>query len=311
MKKMVIIVILSLLLLLPLVLIAACQQQPEPAPPTPSPAEALPPTPAPVPAPTPAPAPAPKPAPIVDEPKLSEDEVCVLIWNRIPNQLPGGYSKSDLSKNTRTAEYKGDGEWLFSASGNVRQEGPVTTETVKAEDCWVDRESCNITSYDLCLIAVYFEKSQTLDISVEKQNEKVITETSDTPILRKEIKLLWQSAKGTAHHCYLEGQIENTGKIPISGLSVEYALFNEEGELLTIEEGNITPDTILPGEKGKFRYDFLITGGTLARYDFRFVLETGGVFEYLEGSGEKYYSGKGEAPIFYYEMTPGEAKLSL
>ena len=294
MRKMVILGILSLLFLLPVALVAACQQQPEPAPPSPVPVPPT--TPAPAPAPAPAPTPTPQPLPLaVDEPKLSEDEVCTLIWNRVPSQLPDGYSKNDLSKDTRTAEYEGDGKWLFSVSGKVRQEGPVTTETVKTEDYWVDRESCEVTSYELHLTAVYYENTQILDISVDKQNEQVMTETADTPILRKEIKLKWQTAKGTAHHGYLEGCIENIGKIPIAGLLIEYTLFDEDGNIKIIEEYNISPDPIPPGELGKFREQFSTTGKHFQYYNYRFVLETGQTFEYLEGSGQ-------EEPVFFYEM---------
>lgn len=294
MRKMVILGILSLLFLLPVALVAACQQQPEPAPPSPVPVPPT--TPAPAPTPIPAPTPTPQPLPLaVDEPKLSEDEVCALIWNRIPSQLPDGYSKNDLSKDTRMAEYEGDGKWLFSVSGNVRQEGPVTTETVKAEDYWVDRDSCEVTSYELHLIAVYYENTQTLDISVEKQNEQVMVETSDTPILRKEIKLKWMTVKGTAHHYYLEGSIENIGKIPVVGLSIEFFLYDEDDNLLRTEKCKITPDPIPSGERGKFKHDFVITGKSFSFYDCRFILETGEVFEYLEGSGE-------EEPVFFYEV---------
>jgi hypothetical protein len=312
MRILIVIQTIILLILLTLLTTVGCQQQPESTPPTPSPTEALPPTPAPIPepappTPTPAPAPAPAPTPsplppVVDEPKLSEEEVCSQIWNTIPSKLPDGYSKDDLSKDTRTAEYEGDGKWLFSVSGKVRQEGPVTTETVKTEDYWVDRESCEVISYELHLTAVYYEKTSTLDISVEKRNEQVITETSDTPILRKEIKLKWQTAKGTAHRGYLEGRIENIGKIPITGLLIKYSLFDENGKVLTIEECKITPDTILPGETGKFMHDFLITGGRLHNYKYWFISETGQIFEYLEGSGE-------EEPVFFYEMDKEEAKL--
>lgn len=296
MRKIGVLVILSLLFLLPMVLITACQQQPEPTPTAPAPVPA--PAPAPAPAPTPTPAPAPTPSPLppaTDEPKLSEEEVCALIWNRIPRQLPDGYSKNDLSKDTRTAKYEGDGKWLFSVSGEVRQEGPVTTETVETKDYWVDRESYEVTSYELHLTAVYYEDTKILDISVEKQNERVTTETSDTPILRQEIKVKWLTAKGTKQHGYLEGCIENIGKIPIAGLSIEFALFDEDANILTIEKCTITPDPVPPGKIGKFKYDFVITGKHLYSYDYRFILETGQTFEYLEGSGE-------EEPVFFYEM---------
>jgi hypothetical protein len=303
MRKIVILVMLSLLFLLPVALVAACQQQPEPIPTAPAPIPTPAPTPAPVPAPTPAPAPAPLPS-AVDEPKLSEDEVSALIWNRIPSQLPDGYSKNDLSRDTTTAEYEGDGKWMFSASGKVSQEGPLTTEIIKTGDYWVDRESYEVTSYELYLTAIFYEKTKTLDISVEKRDEQVITETSDTPILRQEIKFKWLNVWGTAQKGRIEGSVENIGKIPIDGLFIECALFDEDGEILTIEEVKTSPDTVLPGESGKFTHDFRITGGRLSSYDYRFVLETGEIFEYLEGSGDPFFEGSGEEePIFFYEMT--------
>ena len=293
MRKTVVLCILSLLFLLPLVLITACQQQTEPTPTTPAPAPVPTPVPAPTPAPTPAPAPTAPPLPLtVDEPKLSEDEVCSLIWNRIPSQLPDGYSKNDLSKDTRTAKYEGDGKWLFSVFGKVRQEGEVVTETVKTEDYWVDRESCNVTSYELHLTAMYYENTQTLDISVEKQNEQVTTETSDTPILRQEIKLKWLNVWASGH---AEGSIENIGKIPIDGLIIEIVLFDKDYNIIVVEKCNVTPDPIPSGERGKFRQNYSTTGKRFYFYEYRFLLEGGQVFEYLEGSGE-------EEPSFFYEM---------
>jgi hypothetical protein len=267
------------------------------------------PAPTPTPVPVPTPAPAPTPAPLlsaIDEPKLSEEEFSAMIWNKIPSQLPDGYSKNDLSRDTMTAEYESDGKWMFSVSGKVSQEGPLTTEIVKTGDYWVDREKYEVTSYELHLTAIFYEKTNTLDISVDKRNEQVITESSDTPILRQEIKMNWQKARSGAHDAHggrLEGSVENIGKIPIDGLFIEYVLFDEDGEVITIEEVKITPDTILPGESGKYLHDYQITGVHVNSYNYTFYLETGEIFEYLEGSGDRFLEGSGEKePIFYYEM---------
>lgn len=282
-------------LLLSLILVVGCQQQPEPALPSPAPA------PSPIPAPTfalpPLSALPPSPLPpAVDEPGYSEEEIRVLIWNKIPTQLPGGYSKNELVRDTRTATYEGGGKWTFSASGQVEQKGPLTIEIVRTEGYWVERESREVTSYELQLGATYYEKSRTLDIeNVKKINEKVITETSDTPILRQEIKLEWMNAQGGGHNYNLEGSIENIGKIPIANLLIEFFLYDEDGNLLITKKLEITPDPISPGERGKFKDYFVITGMSLFSYDSRFILETGEVFEYLEGSGE-------EEPVYFYEM---------
>ncbi len=100
---------------------------------------------------------------------------------------------------------------------------------------------------------------------------------------------------GTAQHYHLEGSIENVGRIPIVGLLIEFLLYDEDNNLLRTEKCKITPDPIPSGERGKFKYDFVITGKSFSFYDSRFILETGEVFEYLEGSGE-------EEPVFFYEM---------
>jgi len=271
-------------------------------PPVPAPQPELPttPSPAPVQPPLPVPEPAPEPAPELDEPEYSEGEICSLIWNRIPEQLTGGHSKSQLLKDTWTATYEGNGKWLFSVLGEVRQEGPLTTDIVRTDDCWVERESCEVTSYELQLTARFYENTKTLDIDdVGKINEQVTTETLDTPILRKEIKLHWLNAQYSGRHYYLEGCIENIGKIPVARLLVEFFLYGEDGDLLMTEKCKIDPDPIPSGERGKFKYDFLLHGESLSSYDCRFVSETGELFEYLEESGEE--------PVFFYEMDLDEA----
>jgi hypothetical protein len=288
MKRLIAITIVTFVLIMSL---PACMEEPSvPAPQPELPAKgSLPPVQPPLPAPEPAPEPAPKP----DEPEYSEEEICSLIWNRIPSQLPSGHSKNELVMDTRTATYEGDGKWIFSVSGKVKQEGPLTTEIVKTADYWVERESCEVTSYELQLRATYYEKTKTLDIeNVNKLNEKVATKTSDTPILRKEIKLKWLNVWASG---YAEGSIENIGKIPIDGLIIEIVLFDKDYNIIVVEKCNVTPDPIPSGERGKFRQNYSITGKRFYFYEYRFLLEGGQVFEYLEGSGE-------EEPSFFYEM---------
>lgn len=282
------VVIFALIMSLP----ACMNEPPVPAPQPELPAKgSLPPVQPPSPAPEPTPEPAPKP----DEPEYSKEEICSLIWNQIPSQLPGGHSKNELAMDTRTATYEGDGKWVFSVSGKVKQEGPLTPEIVKTEDYWVERESCEVTSYELQMRATYYGKTKTLDIhNVEKSNEQVSTEVVDTPILRKEIKLLWLNAQYDGRNYYLEGTVENIGRIPVSRLLIEFFFYDEDGNLFETKKCALTPDLIPSGGRGKFRHDFVLYGKPLSSYDSRFISETGEVFEYLEESGEE--------PIFYYEM---------
>ena len=52
-----------------------------------------------------------------DNPDYSEEEVCALIWDRLPNELEEYYMARFVS-NTRKATYQGDGKWLFEVSGS-------------------------------------------------------------------------------------------------------------------------------------------------------------------------------------------------
>jgi len=290
MKKLIAITVAIFVLMMSL---PACMEKP--SVPVPQPELPTTPSPAPIQPPSPAPEPTPEPAPKPDEPEYSEEEICSLIWNNIPSQLPDGHSKNELIMDTRTATYEGDGKWIFTVFGAVREEGPLIMETVRTEDYWVDRESCEVTSYELQLKVTYYEKTKTLDIEdIKKLNEKVTTETLDTPILRKEIKLLWLNAQYSGRHYYLEGSIENIGRIPVVRLLIEFFFYDEDGNLFKTEKCTITPDPIPSGERGKFKHDFILTGIPICSYDCRFISETGEVFEYLEGSGEE--------PVFFYEM---------
>ena len=54
----------------------------------------------------------------IDNPQYTVDEVCALVWTRLPAELQGGYSKVQFSSVTRKATYQGDGKWLFEVSGS-------------------------------------------------------------------------------------------------------------------------------------------------------------------------------------------------
>ena len=55
-----------------------------------------------------------------DNPDYSEEEVCALIWDRLPNELEEYYMARFVS-NTRKATDQGDGKLLFEVSGSDKR----------------------------------------------------------------------------------------------------------------------------------------------------------------------------------------------
>ncbi|MFC2001301.1 hypothetical protein ACFLUZ_02215 [Chloroflexota bacterium] len=85
-------------------LLIACTESPESQTPSPSP------SPVPAHAPTPEPVitspvtPAtPSPEPVT--PSISEEEMAAFLWEKLPNNLPDGYTKSQFLSQTRNATY--------------------------------------------------------------------------------------------------------------------------------------------------------------------------------------------------------------
>lgn len=243
-------------------ILVGCQEQaaPTPAPtPAPSPAPAPAPTPAPSPAPAPTPAstPAPPPpAPKPDEPSLSADEVCSLAWSEMPIELPDGYEKSQFNANTGKATYEGNGEWTFSISGSGKLDWPQSggAEAIeKTPGNWVEQRSTKVTTYELSLTAIFNEETENLEIiEIEKSNEKMDTEITETPI-QQVILLNWVKVEYAGIAYYFEGSIENVGKVPLKDIQVEFSLFDEDEMFAASERISIEPEIIAVGERAHFR----------------------------------------------------------
>jgi len=271
-----------------------CQQQPEPAPPIPERAPAPP-------APTHIPAP-PSSPPAADEPSLSENEVCSYVWSRLSFKLSDEYDESQFLKDTKQAAYEGNGEWHFVIFGFVKDTGPSSTEIIeKITGQWVEQQSQEVTTCELKLTAVFYEKTRTVEVvDIEKFNEKMDTEISETPILRKELKVHWVNAQYSGYQYFFEGSIENTGKIPLRYLQVEFLGYDVDGNLIAIECCPLSPEIIAVGELGHFYLRIYLKGKHLRTYDYRFITD----------SGEKFYrtDADSEEVIFCYEI--GEEAFS-
>ena len=280
-----------LLLFLSVVPVVGCQQQPEsapalpppepaPAPPTPAPTETLPPTPAPtpVPAPAPTPPPPPPPQPAIDEPELSENEVCFSVWSQMPTELPDGYKKSQFSGDTRKATYEGKGEWTFVVFGSAKDTGPLSTEIhEKTPGHWIEQESQEITTCELSLTAVFNEETKVFKITdIERFNEQVDTEITETPV-PGELLVDWIRAAYGGQRYEFEGSVENVGKIPLNNLEVEFTLLGEDGKFLVMERATLDPETIAPGERAHFLHRINLRE-KIRRYDFTFITATGKQF---------------------------------
>ncbi len=271
MKKLAILYTVALLVLLIMSQVVGCQEQPAP---TPAPTEALPPTPAPTPAPTPTPAP-----PAVDEPSLSENEACSYVWSQLPFELPNGYKKSQFLFRTRESTYEGNGEWKFVVLGSAKKDvGPTSTEIYeKTPGHWFEKESQEVTTYELKLTAVLNEETKIFEItSIDEFNEQVKTEWTETPV-PGELLVRWIRAVYSGQRYDFEGSVENVGKIPLNNIEVEFTLFDEDGKFLVMERATLDPETIAPGEIAHFLHRIILRE-KIRRYDFTFITATGKKF---------------------------------
>ena len=294
MRKLNILLAVILFASLLVVIVVGCQQQPEPippppkpapAPPTPAPTEALPPTPAPAPVPAPAPTPAPPPPPpppqpTIDEPYLSQDEVCTYVWSQLPSELPDGYKRSQFLIDTGKATYEGNGEWTFVVFGSGELKWPSSTKIEiheKTPGNWVGQQSQDVTTYELSLTAVFYEETKVLEIiDIEKFNEQLTTEAIETPI-QKALLVHWIRGEYVGQRYRLEGSVENVGKIPLNDIQVEFALLDEDGKFLATEKTTLDPEIINPGERAKWFLNFTVRE-KVRRYNYEFTTASGQPF---------------------------------
>ena len=302
MKKLIVLSTAILLVLSMVTGVLGCQEAPTPAPapaPTPPPAPTQ--TPAPAPTPTPTPAPTPSPPPDADEPDLSENEVCSYVWSRVSSQLADGYDKSQFLIDTRKATYEGNGEWTFEILGAVKDTGPSSTEVCETTaGYWVEQHSQEVTTYELRLTAVFYEKTKIIELlDIEKSNEQVNTEITETPILREELKVLSMNAEYSGYIYRFEGSVENTGKIPLISLEVELYGYDTDDNLMAQERAPLYPEVINPGELGHFLLQVYLKGKHIRSYTYTFITP----------SGEEFYRSDTDAgEIFFYHEMDEEAR---
>lgn len=193
---------------------------------------------------------------------------------------------------------------MFVVFGSVKDTGPLSTKIYeKTGGRWVEQHSQEVTAYELKLSAVFYEKTRAFEIvDIEKFNEQVRTETSETPILKKELKVDWVRGWYSGYQYQFEGTVENTGKIPIRHLQVELLCYDSDGNLLTIESSPLDPDIIAAGEPAHFNLRVYLKGMRLKSYDYRFVTVSGEEFyRFVTDSGE----------VFFYHEIGEEAVPAL
>ena len=274
------------LALLVAMLIISCAPTPSPTPaPIPTPLPAPTPAPAPVPAPVPAPATPPPPSlPAIDEPHLTEDEVCAYIWSRLPSKLPDGYDKTVFSIDTRKAVY-GEGDkwmfWVFGAKRDVTifpaeiyQDFEASKESGK--EVWFEEQKQEVTTSNLKLTAIFYEKTRTLDIlDIEKFDVQVNTETIFKVPIKGELMVHWINAYYSGYQYHTEGSVENVGKIPLTGVQIEVKNYDPDGNLIKTQVIPLYPETIAPGELGHFNNRVYLKGMTIRTYTYKFILDSG------------------------------------
>ncbi len=259
---------------LAIIALAGCAAPPPPPPNTPVPPPPSATTSAPVPSPETA-----TPTPSPDKPSLSVDEAAALIWSRLPDNLPGGYRKSEFNQTSRTARYEGNGKWTCRASGATQQATPLPLRKYeKTPGQWVEEQSEQVTRYTLELTAAFYEKTATVEVvGIDRSTPTVETRViSSKSLVARQIEVDWIAVNYGGQSFRAQGSFKNTGIIPLEKAEIEIALSNKDGKLLVTKRAPLTPSTIEPGGDGRFLIDFTVVGGeTGGNYRYRFVTATG------------------------------------
>lgn len=230
--------------------------------------------------PAPEPSLEPQPAP-VDTPSFSQDEVYAYIWSRLPDDLPGGYAKTQFSPDTRLATYQGNKKWQFEVLGSGEIIESLPTQIYKEPDSfsWFEQTEEEITTYEIRLTADFYEKTKVVEIlDIEKFNIKTENRVSKVPVF-PELLVHWVTSTYYGSSYHFEGEVTNVGKMPLRNVEVEIDDFDSENNLVLTQRTPLYPDIIDVGERAHFylRYRERID---LRYYNYRFILPSGEEISY-------------------------------
>lgn len=229
------------------------------------------------------PAPAPSHPPIVDEPSFSEDEAAAYIWSRLPSKLPGGYEKSQFSADTKMATYEGDGKWEFVVFGGIRDVTILPPEIYKdfklsqelREEIWFEEQNQKVTTAKLMLTAMFYEKTRTVElVDVAKYDVQVNVETISKTTIIKELMVHWVRVEYSGYRYRFEGSVENSGKIPLTGVQAEIKTYDPDGNLTKTLIIPLYPETIAPGEFAHFLESVYLKGMIIRTYTYKFISDS-------------------------------------
>ncbi|MBA7655233.1 hypothetical protein ES703_63132 [subsurface metagenome] len=283
--------IVSIVILLALSLVS-CTSTPSPTPepaPIPEATSALPPETTPT-------------TPAIDEPNLSEDEVCTIVWAKLPRMLPTEYEMTQFNPATREATYESNGKWtlrVFGLGEDTEELPVVTYEKPKDEQSefftdsygiehyssWVEEHSCIVTSYTLKLTAQYYEKTSIMEITeIKKQDVQSETISEEIPIPdpeRKGLRLNWIKSTLSGSRMFTQGSVTNIGQVPLKDVLVEITHYDLNHKFVRTDEAALTPDEIGRNQKASF-YIEIVQKSKGGFFSFRFILTSGEEIFYVD-----------------------------
>jgi hypothetical protein len=154
----------------------------------------------------------------IDKPKLSVEEASLIIYSNLNNNLPADYKAVKLDRSTRSARYINNGKWEFHVIGSGESRTSLPEEKVEeSEILWRINQKEQITSYDISLMATYYENLQICEInSIEKYN--IITENKTLYSNEMNATLRVTLVKYTNYSVQIN--VQNSGLIPIHGIKL-------------------------------------------------------------------------------------------
>ncbi|HTY82392.1 MAG TPA: hypothetical protein VMB24_06380 [Dehalococcoidales bacterium] len=221
-----------------------------------------------------------------DTPKYSTEEMTAMLWNKLPDDLPPGFQKSQFEPTSGNASYIANGKWQYQVMGQIRLTDLLPTSIYeKTPDYWVEEHSWQVYTRNLLLAADYFENSGTLSLQpVQVVSENTTVEVlSQTAVIPFKLKLNWINGSTTGYNLCVEGAFVNTGTAALQNIVFEVTSYDYAGKYLRTDNITISPSKIEIGATAGF--SITVPGvnlkkgpnGSWGYYDYRFLTSTGKV----------------------------------
>lgn len=221
---------------------------------------------------------------VADKPRLTSEEASSLILSGLSSKLPAGYKINQFDPDTRQVLYAGNGKWEFTIKGAGKEVTELPEEKVeKSEILWVLVKKEAVITFDLVLLADYFENTGICEIIyLNKKNEVTSTDIVSEREIEAKLKVKLIKLQYYANKLQVQVTLENTGYVPLNGIKMvtsydkpvqEIAFKNYDGTLYP-EQSTVLLNTYEDENILDFSYPNHLAFFTESNIEIPFVIDT-------------------------------------